>query len=100
MSPIADFNRSKSSNRRYQGRQYEQEDESYYQQRVNFAEGLKASGMSHNQAWFKAFQAYPRIYVDPPPLALDPSSSDPTDGNFVFPPRMGTDPCCSKRCSE
>jgi hypothetical protein len=76
--------RSTSTNMSFAGRRYEEEDETYYQQRKNFADDLKTKGCSHNQAWFKAFQAYPRIYIDPEPT-LDSSTSDSQPCPFVFP---------------
>jgi hypothetical protein len=76
---------TKSTDPRYSGRKYEAEDETYYQQRVNYANDLKAKGASHKYAWFQAFQAYPRIYVDETDTTLDSSASDSQPCSFVFP---------------
>ena len=77
---------TKSTDPRYAGRSYETEDETYYQQRVDYAEKLKAEGLSHKQAWFKAFQAYPRVYVDDTNGSSDPPAPDSTASSFVYPP--------------
>jgi hypothetical protein len=79
---------TKSTDPRYAGRRYEAEDDTYYQQRVSYAEKLKAEGNSHKRAWFQAFQAYPRVYVDAPNDAPPPSPANAGASNFVFPPGL------------
>jgi hypothetical protein len=76
---------TKSTDPRYAGRKYEAEDETYYEQRVNYANALKAKGVSHKHAWFQAFQAYPRVYVDEADAASNPSTSDDQSSTFVYP---------------
>lgn len=78
-----DGQKSSSASQRFAGRRYKNEDDNYYQGRVAHAEGLKANGMSHNQAWFKAFQAYPRVYLDDVDPALV-SSFDDTAASQTF----------------
>lgn len=61
-SPV--HNKSHSPNATFKGRQYREESEQYYQDRVNFAAAQRAAGCTHKQSWYKAFQQYPRVYLD------------------------------------
>lgn len=71
-----DGQRSSSASQRFAGRRYENETNDYYDARVAHATALKANGVPHGRAWVKAFQAYPRVYLDDPVQALDAPADD------------------------
>lgn len=57
------------------GRKYYEESIEVRAQRASLASKNQEDGMSYKQAWFKAFQTYPREYVDVP---LSPSKDSST----------------------
>lgn len=82
--PIArngELPRSSSKLQAFQGRTYKCESESYYQSRVSCAEAHKANGVPHGLAWYRAFQEFPREYVDGPEPSSASSLDDATLGN-------------------
>lgn len=74
---------TKSTDPRYAGRAYV-DDPEHYAARVAYAQTLMQEGQSHKQAWFHAFQKFPRMYLD----ASRASESDTESNTFVFPPGL------------
>jgi len=72
---------TKSQDPRFKGRSYLEEDALYYAARVDRANEYKQKGLSHKHAWFKAFEEYPRVYVDSTQCASPSSLGDAEDSS-------------------
>ena len=81
----------KSSGKFKVGSKFTKENASLRAKRATRASELQEQGQSYKQAWFNAFQDFPRKYVDvPSPVAEDDEASpgSPNASDFVYPPRV------------
>lgn len=76
------------SNPKYNNREYVLETSDVQQARNTLANKLIEQGLTYKHAWYQAFQAHPRVYVDETPSPPAPSVDDCDAGKAFFAPRV------------
>lgn len=85
---VRDYHPEKHSNPAFRNRPFERETSDVQQARNALANKLIEQGLTFKHAWYQAFQAHPRVYLDDAPQASAPSTDDCDAGKAFFKPRV------------